>query len=312
MYRQMQFEGDLTDLAEQTLSALPIVRAFGQESSQDRRFSDLCAQTGRAYVRSVLAQLQFKVGASMVTATATAVVIAVGGTQVLAGSLTLGSLLVFLSYLTSLYAPMETLAYLSTGVASARAGARRIFETLDADDHVREHPRPRHPATTLNRGAHVRFDDVTFGYDAGRPMLPNLSLEARPGQIVALVGPSGAGKSTLVSLLPRFFDPWEGRVTIEGVDVREVQLASLRKQIAFVLQEPFLLPMSIADNIAYGRPGAAATRSSQPPWRQMLMNSYVRCRKDSTRSSEKEAQRCRRANAKGCRLRGLCSKIRQY
>jgi ATP-binding cassette subfamily B protein len=256
MYRQMQLEGDLIDLAERTLTALPIIHAFGQEGAQDRRFSELCTQTGRAYVRTVLAQLQFKVGASGVTAAASAVVMAVGAIEVLAGSLTLGSLLVFLSYLTSLYAPMETLAYLSTAVAAAGAGARRIFETLDADDHVKEPARARRLPEIPKRGAHVRIEGVTFGYESGRPTLLNVNLEARPGETVALVGPTGAGKTTLVSLLPRFFDPWQGRVTVEGVDVRELPLANLREQIAFVLQDPFLLPMSVADNIAYGRPGA--------------------------------------------------------
>jgi ATP-binding cassette subfamily B protein len=252
----LQLEGKLADLAEHTLSALPVVRAFGRESSMDSRYSDLCSQTGQAYVQTVLAQLQFKVGASAVTATGTAFLLAIGGLQVMRGSLSLGSLLVFLSYLTSLYTPMETLAYLSSSFAAAGAGARRIFETLDVDDRVPEPSHPRILSVPPSRGAHVRLEAVTFGYDSGRPVLRNINLDAEPGQTVALVGPTGAGKSTMVSLLPRFFDPWEGRVTIEGIDVRQVQLANLRDQIAFVLQEPFLLPASIADNISYGCPGA--------------------------------------------------------
>jgi ATP-binding cassette, subfamily B, bacterial len=260
-YRHMQLEGGLTDLAEQTLGALPVVQAFGRENVQDRRFSDLSRQTGRAYVRSIWAQLQFKIGASAVTATATAVVIAVAGIQVLRGTLSVGSLLVFLSYLASLYAPMEALAYLSSGFATARSGARRIFETLDVDDRVPEHPRPKRlPVSSPNRGASVRVENVTFGYEPGHPVLSGVSLDVQAGQTVALVGPTGAGKSTLASLIPRFFDPWAGRVTVEGIDVRELQVAGLREQIAFVLQEPFLLPISIADNIAYGCPGADRSR----------------------------------------------------
>ena len=115
-------------------------------------------------------------------------------------------------------------------------------------------------ALPASRGPRVRFENVTFGYAHDRAVLSNVSLEALPGQTVALVGPTGAGKSTLVSLLPRFFDPWQVRVTIEDTDVREVQLAGLRDQIAFVLQEPFLLPLSIADNIAYGRPDVGRDR----------------------------------------------------
>src|SRR5262249_47804408 len=104
---------------------------------------------------------------------------------------------------------------------------------------------------------HVRFEAVTFGYEPGRPVLHRISLEARPGETVALVGPTGAGKSTLVSLLPRFFDPWEGQVRLDGIDLRHLPLAHLRAQIALVLQEPFLLPLTVAENIAYGRPGAS-------------------------------------------------------
>ena len=257
VYRQMQLEGEMADAAEQTLSALPIVRAFGQEAAQHRRFVDLCRETGTAYVRSVLAQLQFKVGASGVTAVATAIVMAVGGTQVVAGKLTLGSLLVFLSYLASLYTPMETLAYLSSAVASAGAGARRVFETLGDEDHVVEHPHARRLVPAVSgQGTHIRIEGITFGYDGARPTLRNIDLEACPGEVVALVGPTGAGKSTLISLIPRLFDPWEGRITINGTDARELQLASLREQIAFVLQDPFLFSMTVAENIAYGRPSA--------------------------------------------------------
>src|SRR5207237_3066462 len=104
---------------------------------------------------------------------------------------------------------------------------------------------------------HVRVEDVVFGYDEGRAVLQGVSLEARPGETVAIVGATGAGKSTLVSLVPRFFDPWEGRVTLDGHDLRDLRLKCLREQVAVVLQEPVLFPLSIAENIAYARPGAS-------------------------------------------------------
>jgi ATP-binding cassette subfamily B protein/subfamily B ATP-binding cassette protein MsbA len=105
----------------------------------------------------------------------------------------------------------------------------------------------------------VRFEDVTFGYEAGREALKQITFDARPGETVALVGPTGAGKSTLVSLVPRFYDVWSGRISVDGIDVRQLKIASLRSQISIVLQDPFLFPMTVAENIAYGRP--AATRS---------------------------------------------------
>src|SRR5262249_53981733 len=133
----------------------------------------------------------------------------------------------------------------------------RVGDILEADDSVRDKPgaKPVTVFTAPNR-SQVRFENVSFGYEPRRPVLNNVSLEIRAGEAVALVGATGAGKSTLVSLIPRFFDPWQGRVIVGGMDVRDLQLASLRSQVALVLQDPFLLPLTVAENIAYGRPGA--------------------------------------------------------
>jgi ATP-binding cassette subfamily B protein/subfamily B ATP-binding cassette protein MsbA len=137
---------------------------------------------------------------------------------------------------------------------SAGAGIDRVSEILEQEPEVRDRP----GAITLpgRSHGHVRLEGVTFGYDADRPVLRDVSLEARPGQTVAVVGPTGAGKSTLVSLVARFFDPWSGRVTLDGRDLRDIRLADVRAQVSLVLQEPFLFPLSVAENIAYGRPDA--------------------------------------------------------
>lgn len=254
-YEQHQLEGEMLALAEQTLTALPVIQAFGREDHGDRRYRALSERTFRAAMRAALVGLQFKLGVHTVTALGTATLMVLGGLQVHAGSLSVGDLLVFLAYLASLYVPLESLAYAGSGYAAAAAGARRVLELLDVEQEVRDAPGAS-PLSEKRAGSVVRIEQVTFGYEPGRAVLRGVSLEALPGQSVALVGATGAGKSTLVSLIPRFFDPWQGRVTIDGRDVRQIQLASLRAHVALVPQEPFLLPLSVRDNIAYGRPGA--------------------------------------------------------
>src|SRR5439155_696562 len=143
----------------------------------------------------------------------------------------------------------------STSTLQGAAGsARRVREILQTEREVADRPDARALSSVSGQ---VQIQDVTFGYERDRPILRHVSLEVCPGETVAIVGATGAGKSTLVSLVPRFFDPWEGRVLVDGCDVRGVQLKSLRRHIAIVLQEPFLFPVSIADNIAYGVPRVA-------------------------------------------------------
>ena len=254
-YEEQRLEGQLWALAEGSLSSLPVVQAFGREEHEDRRFGELVQRTIQAHLRTLGSQLRFKVSVGGVTAAGTAALMALGGLSVLQGTLTVGGLLVFITYLASLYAPLETLTYLSSGYASAAANARRVFEVLDAEERVREVAGAGWlPEPVVG---HVRLEGVRFGYEAGVPVLDGVDVEARPGEMVALVGATGVGKTTLASLIPRFFDPWEGRVSIDGVDVREVRLESVRAQVALVLQEPFILPLTVAENIGYGRPGAS-------------------------------------------------------
>jgi ATP-binding cassette subfamily B protein/subfamily B ATP-binding cassette protein MsbA len=252
-YEQAEVEGRLYDVVEQTLSAVPVVQAFGQEEQADRRFAAGTQATLGATLATTTVQLRFKILTGLTTAAGTAGILWVGALHVLDGQLSVGSVLVFLSYLASLYGPLEAMMYTSSTLQGASGSARRVLEVLQTEAEVAD----RSGATALPplTGA-VCFDGVTFGYEPGRPVLRDVSLEVRPGQTVAVVGYTGAGKTTLVSLVPRFFDPWRGRVLLDGHDVRDVQLQSLRRQVGLVLQEPFLFPLTIAENIAYGRPGA--------------------------------------------------------
>jgi ATP-binding cassette subfamily B protein/subfamily B ATP-binding cassette protein MsbA len=255
---QEDVEARVMSFAEQTLSALPLVQAFGCERRHARNFSRLSTVAAGARFRLLVSQLHFKISTTAITASVTAVVIAIGGFHVIRGWLSMGSLLVFISYLSSLYAPLEMIAYASAGFVSASAGARRVREVLEADERVEEAAAPVALAPRGRPGGRaVRFEGVTVGYAAGRPVLHEVSFEVAAGETVAIVGPTGAGKSTLLALVPRLADVWSGRVAIDGEDVRRLPLANLRSEIAMVLQTPWLLPLTVAENIAYGRPAAS-------------------------------------------------------
>jgi ATP-binding cassette subfamily B protein/subfamily B ATP-binding cassette protein MsbA len=252
-YRQQEVDSQMYAFVERTLAAIPVVQAFAREDAADHEFHNRFEASRSAAMRMTRVQLRFKFLVALVTATGTAAILWLGAHQVLDGALTVGGILVFLSYLASLYAPLEALVYTSSTVQSVSGSARRVIEVLETTPDVTDRPGAI-PLDTV-RGD-VSFDAVTCGYDPGRPVLHGVTLHVPAGQTVAVVGPSGVGKTTLLSLIPRFYDTWSGQVRIDGVDVRDVRLESLRRHISIVLQEPLLFPMSVEENIAYGRPGA--------------------------------------------------------
>ncbi len=253
-YAQSNAEGVLYDVVEETLSAVPVIQAFGREERGERRFDESVEANMKALLAVTNVQLKFKVLVGLATAAGTAGILWLGTRLALEGELTIGRILVFISYLGALYGPLNSLMFTSSAVQGAAAGARRVREILDTEHEVQDQP----GAIALkNVTTHVRFENVTFGYEPGRPFLRNVSFEAKAGETVAVVGPTGAGKSTSLSLIPRLYDPWEGRVLVDFHDVRHLQLKSLRHQVSMVLQEAFLFPISIAENIAYGRPEAS-------------------------------------------------------
>jgi len=238
---------------QEGLGAIRMVHAFGREDFEVTQFHERAQQSLRANLRLALTNVKSALVISTVTVMGTAAMYYVGTLHVLAGTLTLGSLLVFSAYLLMLYQPLEALTYTAWAMEGATAGARRCFEVLDREDDVRDSPKA--VAISGTRAA-IEFDNVSFGYDEQHPVLCGLDLEISPNQIVALVGGTGAGKSTLLSLVPRFYDPTSGVVRLDGRDLREITKKSLRAQIAIVLQDTLLFSTTVRENIAYGRPGA--------------------------------------------------------
>jgi ATP-binding cassette subfamily B protein len=252
-YVQQEAEGQVFSVVEETLSAMPAVQVYGGEERADARLRAATDRVLETTLSTTRVQLQFKIISGTVTAFGTAGLIYVGAQHALAGSLTVGSIIVFLSYLASLYAPLDSLMYTSSTVQSAAGSARRVMEIMETEKEVEDMPGA---AALPPVQGHVLLDGVTFGYDPGVPVLKEVYLDVLPGETVALVGPTGAGKSTLAGMVARFADPWSGHVWIDGFEAREVTLRSLREQVSIVGQEPLLLPITIAENIAYGRPDA--------------------------------------------------------
>ncbi|MHB8928235.1 MAG: ABC transporter ATP-binding protein [Bacillota bacterium] len=244
----------LTITLQENITGIRVVKAFAREPHETEEF----ARDNRDYMSknltAVRIQAFFMPYFNFLTGLATTFILWFGGRDVILGVLTLGGFVAFNSYLTQFIQPVRMLGFLVSLSERAIAAGQRVFEILDTRAEVHDAP-DAVPMPPL-KGA-VRFRDVTFGYDPQHPVLRNLDIEAKPGEIVAILGGTGSGKSSLISLIPRFYDANQGAVVIDGIDVRRVKLETLRKQIGVVSQEPFLFAASIRDNIAYGRVNAS-------------------------------------------------------
>jgi ABC-type multidrug transport system fused ATPase/permease subunit len=245
----------VTAYLQETLSGVRVVRAFGQEGRHRTRFAELNDEHRDANMKTVYLNAAYFPAVELLSAVATGAILLYGGNQVVQGNgVTIGVLASFVFYLQSFFDPIQSLSQLYTTYQSGMAALDKIFELLDEKPDIADEP----GADELPRvRGEIRFEDVTFSYGGDALALDHVSLVVPPGQTLALVGATGAGKSTLAKLVARFYDPDEGRVLIDGRDLREVTEHSLRSQLGIVPQESFLFSGTIRDNIAFGRPDAS-------------------------------------------------------
>ncbi len=246
-------ESSAQAVVQEVLTSLRLVKAYGQEDREQRRFLSRAAEGMRARLQVALVDGSFWVGIIFVNALGAGLVLYFGARSVQSGAITLGSLLVVMGYLAQLYNPLYTMSRQVANLQSGLASAERVFTLLDEERDVpeRSDPRPLSRAT-----GSVEFRDVSFAYEDARPVLQGVSFRVEPGTRVGITGRTGSGKTTLLSLLTRFYDPASGAVLLDGVDLRDFRVSDLRRQFAVVLQDSVLFSTTIGDNIAYGKLGA--------------------------------------------------------
>ncbi len=256
-------EGESLSLAHEAMSMLRLILAFGRESFEHRRFWSQSREALEARLQLTRRQVLYSWMVNVVAAGGMGLVLGVGAYRVLDGELTVGLLLVIVTYVGSVYTPLQTISGTVAGLQEQILDLRLAFEILDTEPEVKNCP----GATAIHRceGA-IAFESVSFHYPGRPDALHEIEFRVDPGQVVGVAGPTGAGKTTLVSLIPRFFDPSQGRILLDGVDIRGITVESLRKQISIVLQDPLLISGTISDNIRYGRldaPPEAVEKAAQ-------------------------------------------------
>lgn len=253
-------EGETLSIIYEAMTMLRVIVAFGREHYEYKRFREQGERALDARVKLTVRQTLFSLAVNMTTAIGTALVLGLGALHVLEGQLTVGELLVVLSYIAAVYQPLQSISTTVGGLQDELISVQMAFGLLDTQPDVKDSP----DAVDIGRAVgHLRFESVHFSYNRRADTLMDISFDAQPGQMIAIVGPTGAGKSTLVSLMPRFYDPSQGRILLDDMNTREISLRTLRQQVSIVLQEPLLFQGTIADNIRYGRLEASSKEIEQ-------------------------------------------------
>lgn len=254
-YRMIQqLMADLTTVLQENVTGIRIVRAFAQEDREVEKFRERNHVYLTENIRTVRLWAFYFPLMQFITGVGSTMILWYGGRSIILGTMTIGQLIAFNSLLMRLMGPVRMLGWLVNMYTQASTASERVFEILDTEPEVQDAP----GAIDLpEMVGHVRFENVSFSYDGKELVLKDLSLEAKPGQTIALLGATGSGKSTVINLIPRFYDVTSGRVTVDGYDVRDITLKSLRRPIGIVLQETFLFSATLKENIAYGRQDAS-------------------------------------------------------
>jgi len=254
LFQQMREQyGNLTSVLHENIAGIRVVRAFAREDFERRRFKSENDKYFETTLASVRVRAFFIPLIAFLIGLGTIVIFWYGGSEAISGTLTIGALVAFNAYLAMLVMPMRFLGFFVSGYQLSMAAGDRVFGIMDAEREIKEKPN----AITLPKlQGGVMFENASFSYEKGQQILRNINLEAKSGETVALLGATGSGKSTIIRLIPRFYDVTSGKITVDGYDVRDVKLRSLREQIGIVSQETFLFTLSIKENIAYGKPKA--------------------------------------------------------
>lgn len=253
-------EGETLSIIYEAMTMLRVIVAFGREHYEYKRFREQGERALDARVKLTVRQTLFSLAVNMTTAIGTALVLGLGALHVLEGRLTVGELLVVLSYIAAVYQPLQSISTTVGGLQDELISVQMAFRLLDTQPDVKDSP----DAVDIGRArGQIQFEGVHFSYNRRADTLMGIAFDAQPGEMIAIVGPTGAGKSTLVSLMPRFYDPSRGRILLDGMNIRDISLRTLRQQVSLVLQEPLLFQGTIADNIRYGRLEATAEEIEQ-------------------------------------------------
>jgi ABC-type multidrug transport system fused ATPase/permease subunit len=246
-------QSEIVAVVQEGLGSVRAVQAFGREDLEEAHMEAASHATVEAALKARQVKSLLSPVVSVVVAFCAAIVLYKGTSLIVAGTMTVGALTVYLAYLNKFFKPVKDLAGMTTAIAQTTVALERIQKILSADDIIPEHPDASDPGRVKGE---ITFENVAFGYGDDAPVLTDISFKISPGQVVGVVGPTGSGKSTVLSLIPRFYDTKAGRILIDGIPVDTFKLAALRSQVGFVLQETVLFRGTIRENIAYGRPGA--------------------------------------------------------